>query len=230
MRRCSSYRRRKGCTSEWLLLWDNDNAHVRAEECSLSSCASCQHQAGPLLKPFRVKFRACHSHSHATRKKPDDRVGLLGFFIGLLMMGAEGEAKMIRTPGSRWEWLLGRVALLLEVINQSSAQAVLGQQQELDERSWLLRPWCFQNPIHAFKRWAGKFLSGPAVKTVLPMGFPGGSAGKESTCHEGDLGLIPGLGRSPAEEKGYPLRYSGLENFMDYVVHGVAKSRTWLSN
>ena len=42
---------------------------------------------------------------------------------------------MIRTPGSRWEWLLGRDALLLEVMNQSSAQAVLGQQQELGERS-----------------------------------------------------------------------------------------------
>ena len=41
------------------------------------------------------------------------------------------------------------------------------------------------------------------------MGFPGGSAGKESTCNAGDLGLIPGLGRSPGEEKGYPPQYSG---------------------
>ena len=45
--------------------------------------------------------------------------------------------------------------------------------------------------------------------------FPGGSAGKESTCNAGDLGLIPGLGRSPGEGKGYPLHYSGLENSMD---------------
>ena len=43
-------------------------------------------------------------------------------------------------------------------------------------------------------------------------GFPCGSAGKESACNEGDLGLIPGLGRSPGEGKGYPLQYSGLEN------------------
>ena len=50
------------------------------------------------------------------------------------------------------------------------------------------------------------------------MGFPGGSAGKESTCNAGELGLIPGLGRSPGEGKGYPLQYSGLENFMDCVV------------
>ena len=55
--------------------------------------------------------------------------------------------------------------------------------------------------------------------------FPYGSAGKESTCNEGDLGLIPGLGRSPGEGIGYPLQYSGLGNSMDYIVHGVAKSR-----
>ena len=53
------------------------------------------------------------------------------------------------------------------------------------------------------------------------------SAGKESACSAGDLGSIPGLGRSPGEGKGYPLQYSGLENsFMDYIVHGVTKSRT----
>ena len=47
------------------------------------------------------------------------------------------------------------------------------------------------------------------------MGFPCGSAGKESICNAGDLGLIPGMGRAPGERKGYPLQYSGLENFMD---------------
>ena len=62
------------------------------------------------------------------------------------------------------------------------------------------------------------------------LGFPCGSAGKESACNAGDLGLIPGLGRSPGEGKGYPLQYSGLENPMDCIVHGVAKSRTQLSN
>ena len=64
----------------------------------------------------------------------------------------------------------------------------------------------------------------------LPLGFPGGSTGKESACNVGDLGLIPGLGRSPGEGKGYPLQYSGLENSMDYTVHGVAKSWTQLSD
>ena len=62
------------------------------------------------------------------------------------------------------------------------------------------------------------------------MGFPCGLAGKESTCNAGDLGSIPGLGRSPGEGKGYPLQYSGLENSVDFIVHGVAKSQTQLSD
>ena len=64
----------------------------------------------------------------------------------------------------------------------------------------------------------------------MKMGFACGSAGKESACNEVDLGSIPGLGRSPGEGKGCPLRYSGLENSMDCIVHGVAKSQTQLSD
>ena len=48
----------------------------------------------------------------------------------------------------------------------------------------------------------------------------------KTACNAGDVGLIPGLGRSPGEGKGYPLKYSGLENSMDYIVHGVAESDT----
>ena len=61
------------------------------------------------------------------------------------------------------------------------------------------------------------------------MGFPGGSAGKESACNVVDLGSIPGLGRSPGGGNGNSLQYSGLENSMDCVVHGVVKSGTQLS-
>ena len=61
-------------------------------------------------------------------------------------------------------------------------------------------------------------------------GFPCGSAGKESACNAGDLDSIPGLGGSPGEGKGFPLQYSGLENSMDCLVHGVAKSWTRLSD
>ena len=62
------------------------------------------------------------------------------------------------------------------------------------------------------------------------LGFSCGSADKESACNAGNLGSIPGLGRSLGEEKGYLLQYSGLENPLDCVVFGVAKSRTQLSN
>ena len=71
-------------------------------------------------------------------------------------------------------------------------------------------------------------LFGPT--SMVAQGFPGSSAGKESACNAGDQGSIPGLGRSPEEGKGYPLQYSGLKNPMDCVVHGIAKSSTWLSD
>ena len=58
--------------------------------------------------------------------------------------------------------------------------------------------------------------------------FPCGSAGKESTCNVGDLGLIPGFGRSPGEGKSHPLQYSSLENSLDCIVHGITKSWTRL--
>ena len=81
-----------------------------------------------------------------------------------------------------------------------------------------------------FNPWVGKI---PWRRDRLPtpgfLGFPSGSAGKESACNAGELGSILGLGRSPREEKGYPLQYSGLENSMDCIVHGVAKNRTRLS-
>ena len=60
--------------------------------------------------------------------------------------------------------------------------------------------------------------------------FPCGSAGKESACNVGDLGSIPGFGRSPGEGRGCPLQYSGLANCIDCVFYGVAKSRTQLSD
>ena len=63
------------------------------------------------------------------------------------------------------------------------------------------------------------------TKKRYRLGFSCGSADKKSIFYAGDLGLIPGLGRSPGEGKGHPLQYSGLKNSMDYV-YGVAKSRS----
>ena len=69
-----------------------------------------------------------------------------------------------------------------------------------------------------------------SVYDMTLMGFPDDSANKECAYIAGDLGSIPGLGRSPGEGNGYPLQYSGLENSMDCIVHGVAKSQTRLSD
>ena len=81
---------------------------------------------------------------------------------------------------------------------------------------------------------AGNFIGSPLSMNMTYittfMGFPGSSAGKESTCNEGDLGSIPGLGKSPGEGKGHPVHYSGLENSIDCTVHGVIKSQTQLSD
>ena len=76
--------------------------------------------------------------------------------------------------------------------------------------------------------WNGVPLPSPILRLPTPvfLGFPCGSAGKESACNVGDLGLIPALGRSPGEGKGYPLQYSGLDNPMGCIIHGVAKGQT----
>ena len=69
-----------------------------------------------------------------------------------------------------------------------------------------------------------------AAAAYIYMGFPGSSAGKELTCNAGGLGSISGFGRSPDERNSDPLQYSGPENSMDCIVHGVAKNQTRLSN
>ena len=95
-------------------------------------------------------------------------------------------------------------------------------------------PWCFSWwRIHLqcrrpwFDSWVWKI---PWRRDRLPtlefLDFPGGSAGKESSCNVGDLGSIPGLRRPPAEGKGYPLQYYGLENSRDCIVHGITKNGT----
>ena len=84
---------------------------------------------------------------------------------------------------------------------------------------------------------AGIFvLNLKALLTLYYRGFPGGSEVKSYASNAGDLGSIPGSGRSPGEENGNPLQYSCMENPMDggawwaTLVHGVAKSRTRLSD
>ena len=71
-----------------------------------------------------------------------------------------------------------------------------------------------------------RLWGGTELDTTEAAAAAGGSAGRESACNAGDLHSIPGLGRSPREENSYPLQYSGLENSMDYTVHGATKSQT----
>ena len=78
-----------------------------------------------------------------------------------------------------------------------------------------------------FNPWVGKICwRRDRLPTPVFLGFPCGSAGKESVCNVRDLDSIPGLERSPGEGKGYPFQYSGLENSMEYTVQGIAKSWT----
>ena len=74
--------------------------------------------------------------------------------------------------------------------------------------------------VHLWLKWAETEFF------IVAMGFPDSSAGKESACNAGDPGSIPGLGRSTGEGKRYALQYCGLENSMDYIVHGVTKNWT----
>ena len=90
--------------------------------------------------------------------------------------------------------------------------------------------WVLQN---SWRRRGGMHHSGELSfnREFTPYwGFPGSSAGKESTSCAGEPGLIPGSGRYPGEGKGYPLQYSGLENSKDCIVLGIAKSWTRLSD
>ena len=95
------------------------------------------------------------------------------------------------------------------------------------ERAMGVTPW---KGLVTKEQWSGTagcchalYISEKA--TSLTTGFPCNSAGKESSCNDaGDPSSIPGLGRSPGEGNGYSLQYSGLENSMDCIVHGVAKA------
>ena len=73
-------------------------------------------------------------------------------------------------------------------------------------------------------------VKGIAGAPGAPRAFPNSSVGKESACNAGDPSLIPELGRSSGEGKGYPLQDSGLENSVDCIVHGVTNSWTQLSD
>ena len=98
-----------------------------------------------------------------------------------------------------------------------------GSSQLRDQTTFLTSPMLASGFFITSTTWKAPLYSHTSYRS------PGDSAGKESACNAGDLGSIPGLGRSPGEGKGYPLQYSGLENSMDSLFHGVAKSQKQLT-
>ena len=94
------------------------------------------------------------------------------------------------------------------------------------------REWIWYQEEAASKRLGKEVpLEGTISYLKFPMGFPGDSDGKGSTCNAGDLGLISGLGRRPGEGNDYPFQYSCLENPTDRgawraIIHGIPKSQT----
>ena len=68
------------------------------------------------------------------------------------------------------------------------------------------------------------------MEMISSLGFPHGSEGKESACNAGDLDLIPGLERSPEEEKGYPLQYSWTSLVSQVVKNPPAIQETWIQS
>ena len=84
---------------------------------------------------------------------------------------------------------------------------------------WRLKDFCSREFLRPSLPYSFCFVLFLAM-CFLQKGFPCGSAGEESTCNVGNLGSIPGLGRSPGEGNGYPLQYSGLKNSINCIVHG----------
>ena len=116
------------------------------------------------------------------------------------------------------------------------AISIICKSQIRDTRSFVILPSHeFESQARGWELVSQSVSEGPSltastdrtlVSTSHSLDFLCGSPCKESACNAQDLGLIPGLGRSPGEGKGYPLQYSGLENSLDCIVHEFAKSRT----
>ena len=142
------------------------------------------------------------------------------FIIILPLFGAE----IYRELKQCWVWVCSRAGTSWEKITQNILKSHLRTAENPFDFSTLGTSWMsLYNVIPIWLLYLSTFS------------FPGGSDSKESACNAGDLGLIPGLGRSLGEGNSYPLQYSCLENSMDRgawqaTVHGVAKNWTWLSD
>ena len=122
-----------------------------------------------------------------------------------------------------WLGLLAVQGTLKSLLQHHSSKASILQCSALIVVQ-LSHPYMTTGKTIVLTRWT---FVGKVMSLLFNMlGFTYGSTGKESACNVGGLGLIPGLGRSPGEGKGYPLQYFGLENSLDCIVQRVTKSRT----
>ena len=137
-----------------------------------------------------------------------------------MMVAAAQQYEGILTPLNLYTW----ASLVAQLVKKPPAM----------QETWV-RSLGWEDPLEKGKATHSIFWPGEFHGLDSPCGFPGGSHGKVSACNVGDLGSIPGSGRSPREGNGNPLQYFCLENSMDgrdwyAIVHGVAKSQTRLSN
>ena len=122
---------------------------------------------------------------------------------------------IVRHP-IRIHWENGEVkrCLLTSVNNRGITVGLVGESERLEKPPLSLNQFMVRSAGHRGKMgllwWFSLFIGQHDL--LKYMDFPGGSAGKESACNAGDLGSIPGLGKSPGEGNSYPLQYSGLEN------------------
>ena len=117
-------------------------------------------------------------------------------------------------------------SLILRVFKYIPWESLHRQSCHLHIRTVVIHLQC-RRPL--FDSWVGKICwKRDRLPTPVFSNFSCGSGGKETAYNAGDLGSIPGLERSPGEDKGYPLQYSRLENSTDCIVHGFTKSWTQL--
>ena len=153
-----------------------------------------------------------------TEKKSSQRESLVWTLLKVLPLGSHYSLRTLDAP-----WCLDLCSAVKRVVNEASQWMVPRSQR--DEGSSSVQPGVWER---AADPWKERWLTVGNLGMLILHHRPHSSASKESACNVGDL--IPGLGRSPGEGNGYPLQLSGLVNSMDCLVHGIAKSRTRLSD
>ena len=143
-----------------------------------------------------------------------------------VVMDREAWSAAVHGVTKSWTWLSDLIELNWKcVIYQYIQRDTFSNKREWNIKKKKKKRIHLQCRRPRFHFWVRKFSwRKDRLSTLVFLGFPDDSAGKESAWNVGDLGSIPGLGWSPREGNSYSLQYSGLENSMDCTVHGITKS------